>query len=188
MLLFDYTPLTVPLAMPLALALQAAAPPPSEPLPAAPRLSVSSSVPVVSSLAPPRRPAMPRPVAVFAAAGGSVRVELEVAATAAERARGLMYRRRLAADAGMLFLFPDAQLRTFWMRDTYLSLDILFIGPQRRVVGLVVAAEPLSEAPRGVGVPSKYVIEVTAGFAAAHGIGVGTPVSWTGLGEVQVTP
>ncbi|MBX3270077.1 MAG: DUF192 domain-containing protein [Sandaracinaceae bacterium] len=113
----------------------------------------------------------------------AVTVRVEVAATPALHRRGLMFRRALEPDAGMLFVFDEPEIQYFWMRNTYLSLDMIFIGADRRVVGVVENAEPLTEDERAVDAESQYVLEVTGGFAAAHGIVAGTPVRFVGLSE-----
>jgi len=89
-----------------------------------------------------------------------------------------MYRRRLAADAGMLFVFPTESDQQFWMKDTPLPLDMVFIGKQRHIVGIVSEARPFTTNPLGVGVPSQYVLEVNGGFCARHGITTGDAVEF----------
>ena len=104
------------------------------------------------------------------------RVRVELARTDPERARGLMFRDRLAEDGGMLFVFPTEEQQTFWMKNTYIPLDMIFIAADRHVLGVVERAQPLTETPRSVPGRSKYVLEVNGGYAARHGIGPGTPV------------
>lgn len=104
------------------------------------------------------------------------RVQVEVVDRHDQRARGLMYRRRLEADSGMLFVYPVESNRTFWMKNTYIPLDMVFIGDNRRVVGVVEHAKPLSLERLGVDRPSRFVVEVNAGFARRHGIRPGTRV------------
>jgi uncharacterized membrane protein (UPF0127 family) len=114
-----------------------------------------------------------------------VRVVVEVAATNQQRMRGLMYRERLAPDAGMLFLFDRPKHQVFWMRNTYLPLDMIFITADHRVLGVVENATPRTDDPRGVDGDSQYVLEVNAGFARANGIGPGTRVAFE---RVSATP
>src|SRR5438105_86278 len=81
--------------------------------------------------------------------------------------------RDLAADAGMLFVFPTESPQSFWMKNTPLPLDMVFIGADRRIVGIVVDTKPFSTNPLGVDAASQYVLEVHAGFCAQHGIAKG---------------
>ncbi len=103
-------------------------------------------------------------------------LKLEVARTQNEHAQGLMYRREMDRNAGMLFIFPEAKERTFWMKNTVLSLDIIFIDEQKKVLGVVEKAVPFSTKSVGVEGASKYVIEVNAGVARELGIVPGTKV------------
>jgi hypothetical protein len=115
----------------------------------------------------------PKPLAravVETASGAEHAVAVEIARTDAERARGLMRRRELADDAGMLFLFAESSDHAFWMKDTLIPLDMIFIGEDGRIVGIVERAEPRTLAPRSVGAPSRYVLEVNGGWARARGV------------------
>lgn len=106
----------------------------------------------------------PRPIAV------------EVVATPAARTRGLMYRRELAEGAGMLFVFDEEADHSFWMKNTFIPLDMIFVGGDRRVVGVHANARPHSLAPISVGRPSRWVIEVPGGWAVRAGIAAGDRV------------
>jgi uncharacterized membrane protein (UPF0127 family) len=101
-------------------------------------------------------------------------VRVEVASTDESRRRGLMFRRELGPDRGMLFVFEGPAEHGFWMRNTLLSLDLIFLGDDRSVVGVVERAEPKTETIRTVKKLSRYVVEVAAGEAAAHAVGPGT--------------
>jgi uncharacterized membrane protein (UPF0127 family) len=116
-------------------------------------------------------------------AGERVRVRVEVANTPDKRAQGLMYRNEIAADAGMLFLFPEEREHRFWMKNTLIPLDMLFIDGNRKIVGIVADARPLSTMPVGVEHPSRYVLEVNGGFASAHGVEVGWTVEFADVPE-----
>jgi uncharacterized membrane protein (UPF0127 family) len=113
------------------------------------------------------------PQVVIHSAQGTVAVRVEVADTPDMRARGLMYRQDLAPDAGMLFVFPTESEQRFWMKNTPLPLDMVFISRDQSIVGIVPNTHPFSTVPLGVSAPSQYVLEVHAGFCAKHGIGVG---------------
>ena len=121
------------------------------------------------------------PVAVIRGPGGAVEVSLEVAATPAERERGLMYRTSLAEGRGMLFVFDADGNQSFWMKNTLIPLDLLFIARDGTVVGIHANATPLSTANIAVGKPSRYVLEVPGGWAARHGISAGARVEFRGV-------
>lgn len=89
-----------------------------------------------------------------------------------------MYRRDLAADAGMLFLFPTESEQHFWMKNTPLPLDMVFIGTDKRIVGIVPDTRPFTTNPVGVPSPSQFVLEVNAGFCAKHGVAAGDQVDF----------
>lgn len=117
----------------------------------------------------------------FVAPDGSERARflLEIADTEPLRQKGLMFRESLPADGGMLFIFEELAPRTFWMKNTKLSLDMIFVGSDRSVQGILASVPPMNEEPRSVpGVTSQYVIELAAGVAAGKGIRVGDVVRW----------
>ncbi len=101
---------------------------------------------------------------------------VEVMRTEPEREKGLMFRRSLAADRGMLFDFGKVEPVMMWMRNTYIPLDMVFIGPDGRVVSTAQNAEPLSERiiPSNGAVLS--VLEVNAGTVAKLGVQPGDRV------------
>ncbi len=103
-------------------------------------------------------------------------VQVEVVSTPDATARGLKYREEVPEGTGMFFVFPDQVVRSFWMQDTKVSLDILFIDKKGDIVGIRRKTEPFSEASISVGVPSKYVLEVPAGYCSKMGIHRGARV------------
>lgn len=109
---------------------------------------------------------------------GPVTIKVEIADTPDARAHGLMYRQDLAADAGMLFIFPTESEQRFWMKNTPLPLDMVFIGSDRRIVGIVPDTRPFTTNPLGVAALSQYVLEVHAGFCAKHGLSAGDAVEF----------
>jgi uncharacterized membrane protein (UPF0127 family) len=121
------------------------------------------------------------PLAVIHTAGGPVRVTLEVASTPDALAKGLMYRSALPDGHGMLFVFTADADHRFWMKNTLIPLDMLFIAADGRVVGIHADATPLSTAQVGVGRPSRYVLEVPGGYAARRGIATGDRVELVGV-------
>ena len=108
---------------------------------------------------------------------------MEIANSDADRTRGLMYRRQLPPDRGMVFIFPTTEEHGFWMHDTLIALDLIFLGEDRRVLGVVANAAPLTETSRSVGKPSRYVVEVSAGEAAAHAVGPGVQAAFIDIPE-----
>lgn len=110
---------------------------------------------------------------VATATGRQVPYRVELAISDAERQQGLMGRRSLAATAGMLFDFGATQPIAMWMRNTHVALDMLFADETGRIVDLIAHTTPLSETLLRPRVPARYVLEVAAGQAAAHGIAIG---------------
>ncbi len=111
-----------------------------------------------------------------------VAFRVELARTPAEQERGLMYRKHLAPEAGMLFLFERPSALTFWMKNTLIPLDMIFIAPDHRIVGIVHDAEPLTLTSRRVDAPSQYVLEIGGGVAAERGLHAGQRVEFRGVG------
>lgn len=116
----------------------------------------------------------------FLAADGSVirTIEIEIAQDAEARQTGLMYRRKMTLNQGMLFLFDDAAERSFWMANTPLPLDIMFVDPDSQVINIAKRTKPLSrESVTSTG-PAQYVVEVRGGFSDRFGISDSTRVRW----------
>jgi len=112
---------------------------------------------------------------------GTNRVAVAVARTEPERERGLMYVNYLPMDDGMLFIFDEDSVQMFWMKNTLIALDMIFIRADMTVAGVVANAKPLTLETRGVNEPSRYVLEVNGGWAAAHGVGPGTKVKFENI-------
>lgn len=96
--------------------------------------------------------------------------QVEIADSEMEREYGLMCRRSLAADRGMLFLFSRAEPQMFWMRNTLIPLDIIYIGADGRVVSISRNVQPLDESGAPSAGPAKFVLELAAGRAAQIGL------------------
>ena len=109
-------------------------------------------------------------------ASGSHVFQVEIAANEASRETGLMNRRFMPADRGMLFEFPTEAPVTFWMKNTYIPLDMIFIGRDGTIVGIAANAEPLSETTIPSGAPCNAVLEVNGGVAASLGLKPGDKV------------
>jgi uncharacterized membrane protein (UPF0127 family) len=109
-------------------------------------------------------------------------VRVEIADTDETRTRGLMFRRELPQDHGMIFLFPTTEEHSFWMHNTLIALDLIFLAEDRSVAG-VLTAPPQTDTLRSVRKPSRYVVEVSAGEAAAHAVGPGTRCAFIDIPE-----
>jgi hypothetical protein len=118
------------------------------------------------------------PMVTIPAGGRAVSFHIELARTDAEHERGLMYRAHLDPDAGMLFLFDHMAPLTFWMKNTLIPLDMLFIDADRKIVGIVENAEPQTLTSRRVDCESQYVLEIGGGLAARLGIRSGATVEF----------
>ena len=108
-------------------------------------------------------------------AAGRIDYRVEIADDDAERQHGLMFRTSMPDGHGMLFIFPQARPQAFWMRNTYMPLDIIYIGEDGRIVS-IVQGRPFDESPLPSGVPAIGVLEIYAGKAAEQGIRVGDRV------------
>ncbi len=102
---------------------------------------------------------------------------VEMAVTPEEHAKGLMYRKEVPEGYGMLFDFGQEQQLSFWMKNTYVSLDIIFIRGDGRILRIAENTEPLSEKLIPSGGPAKAVLEVVAGTARKLGIAPGDRVA-----------
>lgn len=107
-----------------------------------------------------------------------VTIDIELADTEAERAQGMMFRQSMGGLQGMLFLFDQTQPQSFWMKNTLIPLDIIFISEDMRIVDQYMNAPPKSEKNIRSRRPAKYVLEVNAGFCRAYNTGPGMQVSW----------
>lgn len=103
---------------------------------------------------------------------------VEMARSPQEQARGLMFRTELAPDAGMLFPFEPAKTASFWMKNTPIPLDIVFIRADGTIESIAAETEPYSLAPVQSGEPVAAVLEIAGGRAAALGIEPGDTVRW----------
>jgi hypothetical protein len=108
---------------------------------------------------------------------GPVVLDVEVADTEPKREQGLMFRRKLPEKQGMIFLFDDEQEITMWMKNTYIPLDMVFIGTDWRVVHITENAEPLSTDIISSVRPASRVLEIAGGQAKQLGLKAGDSVS-----------
>ncbi len=116
------------------------------------------------------RGCLPNVVEIRTPAGGFARFRVELALTPAEQARGLMNRESLPEWAGMLFVYPRPQSATFWMKNTLIPLDMIFVGPDGTVRHVHPNAVPLDETPIPGGAGILAVLEINGGQAATLGI------------------
>lgn len=126
----------------------------------------------------------PQPKVALASPAGELSVAVEVVTAGPALQKGMMYREHLAPDAGMLFLMGYESDHAFYMRNTLIPLDMIFITKDFTIAGIVENAEPKTETLRRVGKRSLYVLEVNGGWSASHHIGAGTKVRFenvTGL-------
>jgi len=123
---------------------------------------------VAGAARPASRPAPGRAWVIF----GADTVLAEVARTPEERTQGLMYRQEVPDGTGMLFVFDDNEVRSFWMQNTYAALDIAFLDPAFTVVD-IQQMEPLTTDPHQSTAPAMFALEVRKGWLAEHGIELG---------------
>lgn len=105
-------------------------------------------------------------------------IGIEIADNDQKRARGLMYRNSIPSDGGMLFVFDTEQMQSFWMKNTYISLDMLFVNAEKEIVTIQPNTTPLKEWSYPSSSPAMYVIEVNAGFCKQHEIAVGDKIAY----------
>jgi hypothetical protein len=96
--------------------------------------------------------------------------------TEEHRSRGLMYRREMAEDHGMLFVFEDSQNRSFWMHNTCLPLDMLFIAEDGYITGIQENVPTMNDDSRSIPCRAKFVLEVNAGFCRKFGVKAGQSI------------
>lgn len=134
------------------------------------------NLPVVRSETPLRKDA----TLSFVAPDGSVvrQIGVEIAATPQARETGLMYRRALTFDEGMLFVFEQPDSLTFWMHNTPTPLDIMFVRPDSTILNIAERTTPMSDNTVAATGLARFVVETRAGFAATYGITPGMKVRW----------
>ena len=118
------------------------------------------------------------PLTITTAKGDRQRFTVEVARTQEEQAHGLMNRQSMPADHGMIFPYEPAQAVAFWMKDTLIPLDIIFIAPGGRIMRVEPNVVPLSLDPVGSGDAVEAVLELNGGRSAELGIAAGDKVEW----------
>jgi uncharacterized membrane protein (UPF0127 family) len=106
------------------------------------------------------------------------KIDIQIADTDFDRQLGLMFRKSMKENQGMLFIFPEESVQSFWMRNTYISLDMIFVNSDKKIVTIHKNTKTLSDQSYRSTRPAKYVIEVDAGYTEKHNIKVGDKVNW----------
>jgi uncharacterized membrane protein (UPF0127 family) len=135
----------------------------SQPVPPA-QVPGSGTAPAAPAPMPPQRSAW----VIF----GTDTVVAEVARTTQEKERGLMYRRDIPAGTGMIFLFPEEEIQSLWMQNTYVSLDVAFLDVNLRVVDIQQMEAETTDIHSSTR-RAMFALEVPQGWFAAHGVAVG---------------
>jgi uncharacterized protein len=112
---------------------------------------------------------------VLQLSAGMYLVRAEVANTFDTRGTGLMFRKSLAANEGMLFVFPDAEIHCMWMKNTLVPLSVAFIDPAGTIVS-IAEMQPQTETTHCAAAPAKYALEMSRGWFAAKGLKAGTAI------------
>ncbi|MCP5467974.1 MAG: DUF192 domain-containing protein [Deltaproteobacteria bacterium] len=99
--------------------------------------------------------------------------EVEIADSPQEISQGLMYRQELDQDRGMLFIFNELNETPFWMKNTLIPLDIIFIGADKKIISIIQSATPQTTTPRYAEAPYLYVLEINGGLSQELGISPG---------------
>ncbi len=109
---------------------------------------------------------------------GPITFQSEIADSPAERQRGMMFRESMSDDHGMVFLFPNERQLSFWMKNTFIPLDIIFIRADRTILGIAENAEPRTLTSQRVEGDSQFVLEINGGLARRRGIRSGQKVTF----------
>ena len=134
-----------------------------------PQATAASSCPT----APEPSPTLIRGQISFDGAPSHPSIQVELARSDENRQRGLMYRTKLGSEEGMLFSWDDESTRAFWMHNTCIPLDMLFIAKDGTISGIVEEVPVLNDEPRGIPCPVAHVLEVNAGWARGHHVSPG---------------
>jgi len=105
-------------------------------------------------------------------------IDIEIADNESTREMGLMYRQVMPENMGMLFVFDREEMRSFWMKNTYIALDLIFINSDYEIVTIRENNEPLIEWSIQSDAPARYVLEVNAGYCYEHGIKEGQRIQY----------
>lgn len=131
---------------------------------------------VISSAGAQQSPAFPKSALTIETASGAHRFNIELAQTPEQMSFGLMFRKQMAPDAGMLFVYDTPRMAAMWMKNTFIPLDMLFIGADGRIVNIAERTVPHSEATIASNGPVRATLELNGGAAARLGIKPGDRV------------
>lgn len=106
-------------------------------------------------------------------------LDIEIADDDYSTQTGLMYRKSMKPNQGMLFIFPDSDYRSFYMKNTEISLDIIYISEDKRIVSIQKNAKPMDETSLPSEAPAKYVLEVNAGLSSTWNLEKGDYIEFT---------
>lgn len=111
--------------------------------------------------------------------GSSVKIDIQIARTEFDRELGLMFRKSMSENQGMLFIFPDTRIRSFWMRNTVIPLDMIFVDSSKTILNIAKNTTPYSDASYTSSGPARYVVEVNGGYTDRHMINPGDKINWS---------
>jgi uncharacterized membrane protein (UPF0127 family) len=160
------TPVTLPPAEPAAPTSSACVVPLGDPAPIASKAAQCPKDPTGNLK-------LPLGKITFLDAPGAPQVDVELARDDTSRERGLMFRTSMRENHGMLFSWQDEHVRNFWMHNTCIPLDMLYVTKEGIIAGILEQVPTLNDAPRGIKCPVAHVLELNAGWARAHGVAPG---------------
>jgi uncharacterized membrane protein (UPF0127 family) len=149
------------------------------------RTALIALIVLLATLPACRRSRAADSVEIVTGAGKTIPVAVELATTPDTRQLGLMYREHLDDGSGMLFIFPHTAPQSFWMHNTKIPLDILFIDDAGKIARLYPSTTPFSDESLPSAAPVRYVLEVPGGYCARNGIEQGDTVR---VGHLATTP
>jgi uncharacterized protein len=106
-------------------------------------------------------------------------IDIEIAGTDSARMMGLMYRKSMTDEQGMLFIFENSEPRSFWMKNTIIPLDIIYINENKEIVSIAKKTKPYSTESIPSGKNAQYVVEVNGGFTDKYEIKAGDKIKYT---------
>ena len=106
------------------------------------------------------------------------KIDIQIARNEYDRELGLMFRKSMNENQGMLFIFPDNRIRSFWMRNTEIPLDIIFVDSANTILNIAKNTIPYSDNSYSSSGPAKYVVEVNGSFTDRHNIARRDKISW----------